>query len=248
MIRSRSLWSDLFGKGFERNFESCSPYRHGSSTALVRPIRTPATMSALPVRACSAIGGAIERQSVVRDGDAERFRQFARTRTQRALVVQPAPAAHRRYPMGRLQRTDQDRAGRALFFADEIDAPMDAVGAIDIGKARRPEHHAVARRRPAKRMRGRLGVVIGLDLDDDAADAVDQQRRADQVGRDLDARCGRRTRASAACPGRAKSARRVRISNHFQGTVANNGESCTYVARSARLSEPGCGFPSERIS
>ena len=34
-------------------------------------------------------------------------------------------------------------------------------------------------------MRGRLGVVIGLDLDDDAADAVDQQRRADQVGSDL---------------------------------------------------------------
>ena len=34
-------------------------------------------------------------------------------------------------------------------------------------------------------MRGRLGVMIGLDLDDDAADAVDQQRRADQVGRDL---------------------------------------------------------------
>ena len=27
--------------------------------------------------------------------------------------------------------------------------------------------------------------MIGLDLDDDAADAVDQQRRADQVGRDL---------------------------------------------------------------
>ena len=34
-------------------------------------------------------------------------------------------------------------------------------------------------------MRGRIGVMIGLDLDDDAADAVHQQRRADQVGRDL---------------------------------------------------------------
>ena len=87
--------------------------------------------------------------------------------------------------MGRLQRADQHGAGRAFLFADEIDAPVDAVGAIDIGKARRAEHHEVARRRPAERMRGRLGVMIGLDLDDDAADAVDQQRRADQVGRDL---------------------------------------------------------------
>ena len=34
-------------------------------------------------------------------------------------------------------------------------------------------------------MRCRIGVVIGLDLDDPAADAVEQQRRADQLGRDL---------------------------------------------------------------
>ena len=63
---------------------------------------------------------------------------------------------------------------------------MDAVGAVDIGKAGRSEHHGVAWRRPAVGMRRRLGVVIGLDFDDDAADAVDQQRRADQVGRNLE--------------------------------------------------------------
>jgi hypothetical protein len=34
-------------------------------------------------------------------------------------------------------------------------------------------------------MRGRIGVVVGLDLDDDAADTLNQQRRADQIGRDL---------------------------------------------------------------
>ena len=62
---------------------------------------------------------------------------------------------------------------------------MDAVGAVDVGVARRAEHHGVARGRPAEAVRGRIGVVIGLDLDDPAADAVDQQRRADQVGRDL---------------------------------------------------------------
>jgi hypothetical protein len=34
-------------------------------------------------------------------------------------------------------------------------------------------------------MRRRLALMIGLDLDNDAADAVDQQRRPDQVGRHL---------------------------------------------------------------
>ena len=37
----------------------------------------------------------------------------------------------------------------------------------------------------AEAVRRRIGVVIGLDLDDPAADAVDQQRRPDQVGRHL---------------------------------------------------------------
>ncbi len=34
-------------------------------------------------------------------------------------------------------------------------------------------------------MGGGLGVMIGLDLDNDAADPVHQHGRADQVGRDL---------------------------------------------------------------
>jgi hypothetical protein len=34
-------------------------------------------------------------------------------------------------------------------------------------------------------MRRRLGMVIGLELDDHAADAVEQKRCADEVGRDL---------------------------------------------------------------
>src|SRR5262245_59526007 len=33
-------------------------------------------------------------------------------------------------------------------------------------------------------MRGRIGVVIGLDLDDDAADAFEQERRTDEIGGD----------------------------------------------------------------
>src|SRR5690606_6146911 len=47
------------------------------------------------------------------------------------------------------------------------------------------EHHHVSRRRSPMGMRRRFGVMIGLHLDDDAADAVDQQGRADQVGSDI---------------------------------------------------------------
>jgi hypothetical protein len=32
-------------------------------------------------------------------------------------------------------------------------------------------------------MRGWVGVVVGLDFDNNAAGAVDEQRRADQLGR-----------------------------------------------------------------
>ncbi len=59
---------------------------------------------------------------------------------------------------------------------------MNAVGAVDIGIAGRTEHHGVARGASAEAMRRGFGVVIGLDLDDDAADAIEQQRRADQSG------------------------------------------------------------------
>src|SRR3984893_13684631 len=41
-----------------KNFEPFNPYRQGSSTALVMPIRNPATICGLPARAYSAIGEA----------------------------------------------------------------------------------------------------------------------------------------------------------------------------------------------
>src|SRR5207248_9487891 len=129
--------------------------------------------------------GTIERQAVMLIANPKRFRQLARTRAQRSLVMQSAPAPHRRNAVGRLQRPDQYRARGAFLLADEIDAPVHAVGAIDVAKAWRADNHFVARRRPTERMRGRIGVMIGLDLDDDAADTVYQQRRADQIGGDL---------------------------------------------------------------
>src|SRR5262245_25441292 len=45
------------------------------------------------------------------------------------------------------------------------------------------EHDRIARRAPAIGVRRRVRMMIGLDLDDLAADAVEKHRRADQVGR-----------------------------------------------------------------
>ena len=171
--------------GLLRNFEPFRPYRHGSSTALVMPIRTPATISGLVIRACSAIGGASRARPLYLSVISKRFRQLPRTRAQRSLVGQSTPSPHRRYAVGRFQRADQHRAGGTFLFAHEIDAPVDAVGAIDIGEARRAEHDGISRRRPSEGVCGRLRVMIGLDLDDDAADAVHQHRSPDQVRRDL---------------------------------------------------------------
>src|ERR1700760_1224469 len=89
----------------------------------------------------------VQRQFAVPDGDAERLAQFAGTRAQGARFRHAAAAAHHGETMGGLQRADQHRAGGAFGFADEIHAPMNAVGAVDVAKARRPEHGQIARRR-----------------------------------------------------------------------------------------------------
>ena len=62
---------------------------------------------------------------------------------------------------------------------------MDAVRAVDVRVAGRAEHRRVARGLSAVAVRGGILVVVGLDLDDAPADAVDEQRRADELGRDL---------------------------------------------------------------
>src|SRR5205823_10455577 len=58
------------------------------------------------------------------------------------------------------ERADQHRAGAALRLAYEVEAPVHAVRAVDVGVAGRTEHHAVALGAAAERMRGRIGVVV----------------------------------------------------------------------------------------
>ena len=118
-------------------------------------------------------------------GDRERLADPARARAQEPHVVEPPAPPHLTEPVRRLERADQDGVGDALGLADEVDAPVDPVRAVDVGVPRRPEHRGVSRRQAAVAVRRRVLVVVGLELDDPAADAVDEERRPDQLLCDL---------------------------------------------------------------
>src|SRR5439155_22706646 len=84
-----------------------------------------------------------------------------------------------------LGRADQGRLRHALLPAHEVETPMDAVRAVDVGVARRSEHRCVAWGPAAVAVARGIFLVVRLDLDDAAADAVDEQRDADEIRRHL---------------------------------------------------------------
>src|SRR5438309_6801833 len=115
----------------------------------------------------------IESKSIMRSGHAERLAYASGARAQQTLLGESAPPAHGRKTLGRGKRPDQHGARRAFRLANKIQAPMDAVGTIDVGVSRRTEHDRVALSGAAEAVRGGIGVMIGLDLDDDAAHALE---------------------------------------------------------------------------
>src|ERR1700722_10978965 len=139
----------------------------------------------------------IERKAILRPRDAERLAQAAGARAQQAHVAHATPAAHCRDALERLDRADQHRTGAAFRLAHEVHAPVDAVGAIDVDVAGRAEHHGVALGATAITVPCGIGVVIGLDLDDAAADAMAQKDRADQIRRDRVHAAGKKTASDA---------------------------------------------------
>src|SRR5215468_8328959 len=111
----------------------------------------------------------------MRSRDSERLAQPPGSGAKEPLVLYAAAAAHNSESLGRHQGADQNCAGAVLGLADEIDTPMDAVGAVDIRMARWSEHHGVARGRSAIAVRCRVGVMIGLDFDDRSPDTVNEK-------------------------------------------------------------------------
>src|SRR5215207_3632434 len=76
---------------------------------------------------------AVERKAVVLLHDPERLAEPPGSRAEEPEVVNAAPSPHLGEPNGRLERADQHGAGAALRLADEVEAPVNAVGTVDIG-------------------------------------------------------------------------------------------------------------------
>ena len=145
------------GHGRDTLRDPTAQKRQGSSTALVIPIRSPATISTSsqpggrgPIRS----GPRTRSLLVELELDVERLRQLARARAQLLHRVEPAPLAHRVERGDRLERADQHRRPDALGLADRVDERVDAVGAVDVRDPGRAEQHARARR-SGRRTRGR---------------------------------------------------------------------------------------------
>ena len=99
--------------------------------------------------------------------DAERLAQPPRARG-RAARASSSPRRRRicSRPSRRLERADQHRGGAPLLLADEVQAPVDPVGAVDVRVPGRPEHRGVPRCAAAVAVRRRILGVVRLDLDD----------------------------------------------------------------------------------
>ncbi|GEM_PF-220124 len=125
----------------------------------------------------------VQRHAVHGAAHAQRLAQFAGAGTQQLDVVHPAPRAHGGDAGQRLERADQHTGAVAGLAADEVQAPVNPVGAVHVGVGRRAEHGGVALGLAAVGVRGRIVAVIGLGLDDAPADAVHQHHHADQLAR-----------------------------------------------------------------
>ena len=106
-----------------------------------------------------------------------------------------APAPHRRAPR---PPAAGPPSARPPADRPRVHAKVHAVGEVDVGMTGRPEHHGIARRLAAERVRARIGRArVGLDLDqphrDQAVGAVVPSTQPSRSGATSVDRAGRRT-------------------------------------------------------
>ena len=82
--------------------------------------------------------------------DVQRLRELARPGAEVQIALLGTPLAHQVDSGQRLQRPDQNRGPDAGRLTHRIQQCVDAVGAVDIGTARRAEKRAVRGVRPTK--------------------------------------------------------------------------------------------------
>ena len=160
-----------FGHGRQTEREPAAQNRHGSSAALVMPMRGPTSSSgdSQPGRGGSIAIGPPSRSEPLRSSSMSSAWVSLPGPEQRSSVRgTPAPLAHQLEPLERLQRADQHRGADALVLADGVEERVDAVGAVDVGARRRAEQDVRAGGEADVRVAGGLGLVVGLGLDDRA--------------------------------------------------------------------------------
>src|SRR5690606_16999278 len=109
-------------------------------------------------------------QAIMFPVDGQRLADAPRSGAQQSRHGLPATLLHFLHTPYRLQCADEHCAAGP---ADDIETPVDAVGAVDIGMSRGPEHRTVPLRRPSETVRGRIVRLIGLSLHDDATDTAE---------------------------------------------------------------------------
>src|SRR5687768_3134911 len=85
----------------------------------------------------------------------------------------------------RLERAEEDGRADAVFRADDVRAPVDAIRAVDVESSGGPEHRRVAACPASERVARGIVRLVRLRLDDDSADAVDEERPPDEVARNV---------------------------------------------------------------
>ena len=116
---------------------------------------------------------------------AERLPEPARAAAQQEIAHAASPLAHQLEADRRLERAHEHGGGRpGPGAAYQVQHPVDPVAAVDVDAAGRSEHRGVAPRRTREAVRRGVVLLVGLDLDDQAADPVDRQQRTDDLARD----------------------------------------------------------------
>ena len=118
----------------------------------------------------------------------------------RARHQRGSRVTHRRRPVERLDRADEDRRGPSLGLGHDVQAVVHPVDKVHVGPTRGPVHDGVARGPPEPRVRRPILLAdVRLDLDDAtrspagagfavADEAQPDQRRSDLEGRPVEER------------------------------------------------------------
>ena len=148
------------------------------------PIRSPtASRGAAAPGALSSswIGPLSSEPAVQRQAHAERLRELARPRAEIALGHRSTAHSHQVHAVDRLERADEHRGPHPLLLAHRVEQRVDAVGEVDVGRARGAEQDVGAAREAHVGVAGGLVHVVALGLDDAPRRLAVTQNAADQA-------------------------------------------------------------------